>query len=130
LVGFLVFGAFTGVFLSVVFQLAHSVEEAEFPLPDKVTNKLENDWAVHQLKTTANFATQNKVLSWFIGGLNFQVEHHLFPHISHVHYPAISKIIKKTCQEYNVPYIEHKKMRRAFISHIQHLRGLGQPATV
>ncbi len=128
LVGFLIFGTFTGIFLSVVFQLAHSVEEAEFPLPDKATNRLENDWAVHQLKTTANFATQNKVLSWLIGGLNFQVEHHLFPNISHVHYPAISKIIKKTCEEYNVPYLEHKKMRMAFVSHIHHLRGLGRLA--
>ena len=126
LIGFLIFGTSTGVFLSVVFQLAHSVEETEFPLPDTTSNKLENDWAVHQLKTTANFSTHNKVLSWFIGGLNFQVEHHLFPHISHVHYPAISKIIKETCREYNIPYLEHQKMREAFTSHIQHLKSLGR----
>ncbi len=124
LVGFLVFGVSTGIFLSVVFQLAHSLEETAFPLPDE-KNKLENDWAIHQLKTTANFATDNKVLSWLVGGLNFQVEHHLFPNISHVHYPEISKIIKETCREYGVPYLEHSKMRLAFASHVNHLRELG-----
>ncbi len=126
LVGFLVYGISTGIFLSVVFQLAHSLEETEFPMPDKDSNKLENDWAVHQLKTTANFATKNKVLSWMIGGLNFQIEHHLFPNISHIHYPAISKIIKDTCREYNIAYIEHPKMRMAFASHVNHLRHLGR----
>lgn len=125
LIGFLVFGFATGIFLSTVFQLAHSVEEASFPLPDKVTHKLEDDWAVHQLKTTSNFATKNKALSWFIGGLNFQIEHHLFPNVSHIHYPAISKIIKETCREYNIPYLEHEKMRWAFASHVHHLKSLG-----
>ncbi|MFC0261942.1 fatty acid desaturase family protein [Fontibacter flavus] len=126
LIGFLAFGLATGVIMSVVFQLAHVLEETSFPLPDKVTNKLEDDWAVHQLKTTANFATKNKILSWFIGGLNFQIEHHLFPNISHIHYPAISQIIKETCKEYGIPYIEHPKMRVALASHVNHLRQLGR----
>lgn len=126
LIGFLAFGLATGVIMSVVFQLAHILEETSFPLPDKVTNKLEDDWAVHQLKTTANFATKNKILSWFIGGLNFQIEHHLFPNISHIHYPAISQIIKETCKEYGIPYIEHPKMRVALASHVNHLRQLGR----
>lgn len=126
LLGFLAFGLATGVIMSVVFQLAHVLEETSFPLPDKVTNKLEDDWAIHQLKTTANFATKNKVLSWFIGGLNYQIEHHLFPNISHIHYPAISQIIKETCREYGIPYIEHPKMRVAFASHVNHLRQLGR----
>lgn len=126
LIGFLAFGLATGVIMSVVFQLAHVLEETSFPLPDKVTNKLEDDWAVHQLKTTANFATKNKVLSWFIGGLNYQIEHHLFPNISHIHYPAISQIIKETCKEYGIPYIEHPKMRVALASHVNHLRQLGR----
>lgn len=126
LIGFLAFGLATGVIMSVVFQLAHVLEETSFPLPDKVTNKLEDDWAVHQLKTTANFATKNKILSWLIGGLNFQIEHHLFPNISHIHYPAISQIIKETCKEYGIPYIEHPKMRVALASHVNHLRQLGR----
>lgn len=126
IVGFLVYGLATGLVLTTVFQLAHSLEETEFPLPDVKTNSLEDEWAVHQFKTTANFATSNKLLSWFIGGLNHQVEHHLFPKISHVHYPAISQIIKKTCEEYNVPYLEHPKLRLAFASHYRHLKGLGR----
>jgi linoleoyl-CoA desaturase len=86
-----------------------------------------DDWAVHQLKTTANFATGNKVISWLVGGLNYQIEHHLFPKISHVHYPEISKIIRDACREYGVQYIEHPKMRVALVSHVNHLRILGQP---
>ena len=77
-------------------------------------------------KTTANFATRNRLISWWVGGLNFQVEHHLFPRISHVHYPAISKIIKKACEDFGMPYIEYPKMRLALASHILHLKNLSR----
>jgi len=126
IVGFLVYGLVTGLVLTTVFQMAHSLEETEFPLPNVQTNSLEDEWAIHQFKTTANFATGYKVLSWFIGGLNHQVEHHLFPKISHIHYPAISQIIKKTCADYSVPYLEHPKLRLAFASHYRHLKILGR----
>jgi linoleoyl-CoA desaturase len=126
LIGFMLYGMFAGVVLSIVFQLAHTVEEAHFPV--LVNNKIEDEWAIHQLKTTANFATRNRVISWLVGGLNFQIEHHLFPKISHVHYPAISKIIKQACQDYGVTYIEHRRMRHAVISHRNHLRSLGRAA--
>ncbi|MBS1743623.1 MAG: acyl-CoA desaturase [Bacteroidetes bacterium] len=125
LIGFMVMVLFAGFILSVVFQLAHTVEETAFPVPAD-TNKIENEWAIHQLNTTANFATRNKVISWFVGGLNFQIEHHLFPKISHVHYPAISKIIKKTCEEFNIKYIEYRRMRHAIVSHTLHLKNMGR----
>lgn len=125
-VGFLIYGLFTGIILSIVFQLAHTVIEAKFPQPLMPENKIENEWAIHQLQTTANFATKNKLISWLVGGLNFQIEHHLFPLISHVHYPEISRIIKQTCAEYNVPYVEHPNMRSAIVSHVKYLRYLGK----
>ena len=117
---------FAGLVLSIVFQLAHTVEETSFPIPDGDTNKIENEWALHQLATTANFATKNKLIGWLVGGLNFQIEHHLFPKISHIHYPAISKIIKQTCQEFGVNYIEHRKMRHALVSHASYLKKMGK----
>jgi linoleoyl-CoA desaturase len=126
LVGFLVSGLFAGFVLSIVFQLAHTVEHTHFPVPNEETGKMEDEWAVHQLKTTANFATKNKLISWWVGGLNFQIEHHLFPKISHVHYPAISKIIKKACADFGVPYIEYPKMRLAVASHVSYLRHLSR----
>jgi linoleoyl-CoA desaturase len=126
LVGFVVFAAVAGFTLSLVFQLAHTVEHAAFPMPDEITNKLEDEWAIHQIKTTANFATHNKVISWLVGGLNFQVEHHLFPKISHVHYPAISKIIKQMCEEFDITYNEYPKMRYAVASHVSYLREMGR----
>ena len=126
LVGFLVMAMFAGLVLSVVFQLAHTIEETAFPVPTVATNDIENEWAIHQIETTANFATKNKLISWLVGGLNFQIEHHLFPKISHVHYPEISKIIKKTCEEFNVKYIEHRKMRHALVSHATYLRRMGR----
>lgn len=124
LVGFLILSMFAGFVLSIVFQLAHTVEETAFPTPVD-NNNIENEWAIHQVETTANFATKNKLISWLVGGLNFQIEHHLFPKISHVHYPEISKIIKKTCEEFDVKYIEYKRMRDAVISHALHLKKMG-----
>lgn len=126
LIGFLVLAMFAGLVLSVVFQLAHTVEHTSFPVQSANSNDIENEWAIHQLETTANFATKNKLISWLVGGLNFQVEHHLFPKVSHVHYPAISKIIKSTCEEFNVKYIEFKRMRDAIISHTLHLKQMGR----
>jgi linoleoyl-CoA desaturase len=126
IIGFLIYAMFTGFVLSIVFQLAHTVEGTEFPKANIDTNKMEDEWAVHQLKTTANFATRNRLISWWVGGLNFQVEHHLFPRISHVHYPEISKIIRKACQDFGVPYIEYPKMRLAVVSHITHLKNLSR----
>ncbi|HET9430994.1 MAG TPA: acyl-CoA desaturase, partial [Chitinophagaceae bacterium] len=126
LIGFLISGLFAGFVLSIVFQLAHTVEDTQFPVANAETGKLEDEWAVHQLKTTANFATRNRLISWWVGGLNFQIEHHLFPKISHVHYPEISKIIKKACADFNVPYIEYPKMRIAVASHVSYLKQLSR----
>jgi len=126
LVGFLTFTLVAGFVLSIVFQLAHTVEHTHFPLPDEKTGRLEDEWAVHQLKTTANFAPRNKFISWLVGGLNFQIEHHLFPKISHIHYSRIRNIIKQACMEYGVPYIEYPKMRHALVSHVSFLKQMGR----
>ncbi len=126
LIGFLGMTMVSGFIIAIVFQLAHTVEETEFPLPAQTSGKIENEWAIHQVVTTANFATNNKLISWLVGGLNFQIEHHLFPKISHVHYPAISKIIKKSCEEYGIKYTDYPKMRHAIVSHVAYLRKLGQ----
>lgn len=126
LIGFATFSIVTGFVLSIVFQLAHTVEHTAFPIPDAQTGKLEDEWAIHQLKTTANFATKNKLISWYVGGLNFQIEHHLFPKISHIHYPAISRIIKQACQEYGVVYVEYPRLHHAVASHISFLKHMGR----
>lgn len=123
--GFLIFGLFAGFVLSIVFQLAHTVEDTQFPHANQ-EHKMEDEWAIHQLRTTANFATNNKLISWLLGGLNFQVEHHLFPKISHVHYPAISRIVRKACADFNIRYIEYPKMRVAVASHVHHLKNLSR----
>lgn len=125
LIGFLTYALCTGFIMSIVFQLAHTVEDAHFPMVDVSTGVLEDEWALHQLKTTTNFATKNKIVSWLSGGLNFQIEHHLFPHISHIHYPAISKIVKEVCEEYNITYNEYTHVRFAVASHIVHLKQMG-----
>jgi len=111
-----------GLTISVVFQLAHVVESAEFPEPNPANNKIEDEWAVHQIKTTVNFSTQSAFLRWFTGGLNFQVEHHLFPKISHVHYPAISRFVRETCKEYGITYNEYPTFMQAVRSHVLHLK--------
>ncbi|MCE3283048.1 MAG: acyl-CoA desaturase [Chitinophagaceae bacterium] len=127
LVGFLIFTTVAGFILSIVFQLAHTVEHTHFPMPDEA-GRMEDEWAIHQVKTTANFATNNKLVSWCVGGLNFQVEHHLFPKISHIHYPVINRIVKQTCKEYGVEYIEYPTVSKAIRSHINYLREMGKAA--
>jgi linoleoyl-CoA desaturase len=124
LIGFFVMHYTAGMILSVVFQLAHVVPKAAMPLPDKEGN-LEHTWAVHQLYTTSNFAPTNKFVSWYTGGLNHQVEHHIFPHISHIHYGKIAKIVKATALEFNLPYNEYKTTRKAIIEHFKQLKSLG-----
>jgi len=126
IIGYLIMTLVAGFILSIVFQLAHTVEHTHFPMPDEASGKMEDEWAIHQLKTTANFATKNRIISWFVGGLNFQIEHHLFPKISHIHYPNISKIIKQACREYNVEYVEYRHMYQAVISHVSFLRHMGR----
>ncbi|WP_081671051.1 fatty acid desaturase family protein [Sporocytophaga myxococcoides] len=125
LTGFLVFHFVLGLVLSVVFQLAHVVENTEFSEPP-TEGKVEDEWAVHQLKTTSNFATRNKFVTWYTGGLNFQVEHHLFPNISHVHYPELNKIVKRVCFELDVPYNEFPSFSSALGSHLAHLKETGR----
>jgi len=117
LVGLLITGVVCGLCLATVFQLAHVVGETEFKTVD--ASKVEDEWMIHQLQSTANFAARSKVLTWLRGGLNFQVEHHLFPKISHVHYPAINAIVQETCREYNIKYVEFQTFWQAFRSHVK-----------
>jgi len=116
LIGLMIAGMVCGICLATVFQLAHVVSETEFKTIEAA--KVEEKWMIHQLQTTANFATKNKVLTWLLGGLNFQVEHHLFPRISHVHYPAINKIVQQTCRDFQIKYLEFRSFRQAFKSHV------------
>jgi linoleoyl-CoA desaturase len=100
------------------------MDEADMPVPDSKGN-IKNSWAIHQLKTTVNFACNNKLVNWFTGGLNHQVEHHIFPNISHIHYNKIAEIVKKTAKEFNLPYNEIKTTRDAIIAHFKYLRLMG-----
>lgn len=127
IIGYLIACFVTGLFIAVIFQLAHVVENTTFPHPNE-QNKIEENWFIHQLETTANFCTNSKVCSWLFGGLNFQVEHHLFPKISHIHYPAISKIVKDVCSKHNVVYNEYKTLAQAVNAHFRYLKTIGNAA--
>ena len=114
----------TGFLLSVIFQSAHVLPETNFVNQEE--EQIEDNWAVHQLKTTCNFAPKNKLLSWYIGGLNFQVEHHLFPNISHVHYNKLAPIIEKTANEFGVTYNTVPSFRKVVKEHVKWLKTLGK----
>ena len=129
LVSFLFMHYTAGLILSLVFQLAHIMDEADMPLPDSEGN-IKNSWAIHQLRTTVNFAANNKIVNWFTGGLNHQVEHHIFPNISHVHYDKIAEIVKKTANEFNLPYNEFKTTKDALVAHFRYLRNMGLKPTI
>ncbi len=122
--------AVLGLTLAMVFQLAHCVEEATFRIPDDGSRRVEREWMAHQIETAVDFARGNRVLTWYLGGLNYQIEHHLFPKICHLHYPALSPIIEATCQKHGIRHQSHRTMRRALRSHVRWLRHLGRPSRV
>ncbi|MBP8239557.1 MAG: acyl-CoA desaturase [Saprospiraceae bacterium] len=127
--GFITMHLISGLILALVFQPAHVVPEVDFPLAPNDGN-METSWAIHQLHTTCNFAPRNRVLSWFVGGLNHQIEHHLFPNVCHIHYKKLSPIVKQTALEFGLPYHEMPTFRSALYHHGQQLYNLGrlQPA--
>jgi linoleoyl-CoA desaturase len=114
-----------GVVLGVVFQLAHCVEQADFPL-ELGSGRMAAPWAVHQVETSVDFARENRVASWLFGGLNFQIEHHLFSRICHVNYPAIAPLVEKTCREFGVRYKSNATVLSALRSHYRWLRAMGR----
>lgn len=127
IIGFLSLCFICGVFLSVIFQLAHVIETSSFPKTDIAnTKRIDKTWSENQFAETSNFATQSKLASWLLGGLNFQIEHHLFPKISHIHYPQIAPIVKEFCKNKNIQYNE-LTFSGAVISHIKMLHKLGKP---
>jgi len=115
-----------GVTLGTVFQLAHCVTEAEFPGRPEDGERLDRSWTEHQLATTVDFCPRNPLLTWYLGGLNFQVEHHLFPRISHVHYPAIAPIVREVCAQFGVRHVSHARLTDALASHVRFLKRLGR----
>lgn len=124
IVGILIMHYIAGFMLAIIFQPAHVIDGTEFPLPDE-SNALENNWAVHQLLTTTNFGNKSRWFSWYVGGLNFQIEHHLFPNVCHVHYRKISHIVKETAQEFGLPYKSAKTFLGALRGHAKLLKQLG-----
>ena len=126
LAGYVLVAAVAGLLLALVFQMAHVVELASFPVPSTSAGRLDTPWAIHQLNTTVNFAPGNRLLSWMIGGLNFQVEHHLFPRISHVHYPAVARVVGRTCREFGVPYHVSPSFGASIASHYRWLRTMSK----
>ncbi len=125
--GFILAHLVAGLIITVIFQLAHVVEGPEHH-DAMETPEMENTWAIHQLRTTANFSPKSKLITWFAGGLNFQIEHHLFPNICHIHYPKVSEIVRNTVKEFDLPYHEYKKFMEAYRSHLRVLKSFGNPA--
>ncbi|MEO0813466.1 MAG: acyl-CoA desaturase [Myxococcota bacterium] len=119
----------TGLVLSVIFQMAHVVEHVEFPEIDESSPRSESEFFAHQVATTADFAQGNRLLGWYLGGLNFQIEHHLFPKLCHLHYPGVAKIVRETCREYGMPYHSYDTLFGAMRSHGRWLHTMGTGVT-
>jgi len=127
LIGYLAMTFTAGSILGLIFQLAHVVEDTDYPLPD-AQGAMEHTWLVHQMMTTSNFAPNNRLLSWYVGGLNYQIEHHLFPKVCSVHYPAISKVVRQAAYAHALPYHEQPTLLRAISSHYRMLKHFGRGA--
>ncbi len=127
--GFLVMHYLCGFILAMIFQPAHVIDGTVYPEPDDDGN-LENNWAIHQMRTTTNFANKSRVFSWYVGGLNYQVEHHLFPQICHIHYRNIAPIVEATAKEFGVPYKSKDTFAEAVADHWKMMRELGSSPEV
>jgi len=126
LIAFVVMHVCFGFTLSLVFQLAHTVEHTAFPTPEVYTGRMAHEWAVHEVETTANFAPTNAFVRWYLGGVNFQIEHHLFASICHIHYPALSTIVRQTCDEFAISYVCYPTVWAAIGGHYRLLKTLGR----
>ena len=127
---YLIVSSVLGIVLTTTFQLAHCVGEVEMVTIGRGAEPVMAGWAEHQVRTTANFAPGNAFLTWYLGGLNYQIEHHLFPKVCHVHYPALSSIVSATCREFGIPYQSHRTVREAVASHVRWVRRLGINAAI
>ncbi|MEM7038859.1 MAG: acyl-CoA desaturase [Bacteroidota bacterium] len=116
-----------GTILGIIFQTAHIMPGSAFPTPDDA-DQIDAHWAIHQMETTCNYALNSRIFSWFVGGLNYQIEHHLFPRISHLHYPKISHIVRKTAKEYGITYRTYGSFWDALVAHGRYLKQLGREA--
>ena len=125
LCGYLAHSMATSLVTATTFQLAHCVEEADFTSPEELRSS-RRAWAVHELETTVDFCQHNKVLTWLLGGLNFQIEHHLFPRVAHSHYPHIATIVRRRAERHGIRYTVQPSLRAALRSHQRHLRALGR----
>lgn len=125
LLGFFIMHFVCGFVLAIIFQTAHVMTTTDYPLPNE-KGEMETNWAIHQLRTTTNYSPKSRIFSWFIGGLNYQVEHHLFPQVSHVHYDKLSKLVKATAEKYQIPYLVERNFFVALSSHYRMLKVLGR----
>lgn len=126
LIGFATMHVIAGGILGTIFQMAHVVEGVDQPIPDN-NGIIKNEWMVHELNTACDFGRNNKILSWYIGGLNYQIEHHLFSNICHLHYPALASIVEQTSKKYGFTYLYQPTFASAFSSHVRRLKELGNP---
>lgn len=122
--GFVLMHLIAGLMLSVIFQLAHVVPHTDYP-ESTHEDEIKDNWFSHQLRTTSNFAPNNPILRWYLGGLTNQVEHHLFPSICHVHYKDLSVIVATTAKQYQLPYHVNSSFWKAIAGHVRHLKKLG-----
>jgi linoleoyl-CoA desaturase len=125
---FLMGGLVVGVVLSIVFQLAHAVPEAELHVASAGEPRMPTGWAEHQVRATADFAPRNRLLGWYVGGLNFQIEHHLFPEVCHQHYPALARMVEAACVAHGIPHRTEPTLRSAIAAHFRFLYALGRTA--
>lgn len=128
ILGFLIMHFVAGLILACIFQPSHVIESSAFlkPVTTDGKKKMEDTWAVHEVINTADFAPNSRLFSWFIGGLNYQIEHHLFTEICHVHYHKIAHIIKSTSESYGIPYHVQPTFLRALLEHAKMLKKLGK----
>lgn len=125
LLGFWVAHMVTSTFAMMILLPVHLVDDTVFPMPDEEENMIKNNWSVHQLDCTSDFAVNSSVVSWMAGGLNQHLAHHLCPTICHIHYGPLTKIIQEVAKEHKLDYKANSWMG-AIASHWRFLYKMGR----
>jgi linoleoyl-CoA desaturase len=110
-----------GTAMSWVFAISHVLDINDFPK----SNRDFNHFSFQIIATTADYSVENPIANFLLGGFNHHTIHHFVPHVSHVHLPSLTRILKTTSEEYGVEYKANKTMYQGWIQHFRHLKQLG-----
>jgi len=124
LIAFLLMHALLSLFLTFTFFISHHITDTRYTSVES-GRTIEASWLIHQITSTVDFHPHSTFFNCIFGGFNAHVAHHLLPGVSHVHYPALTHMIKSVLRENEISY-HAVTFLGGVKSHLKHLKNLGR----